>query len=106
MVDKKRKHKRNPSNRYFKIHTSISGRIEVLQLNNISKGGAFIKTDEFPELGEIITCTVVNEDSTISAIGWATVMWINDDQSKGDKGFGIEFEKELQEEIVEQLKNK
>lgn len=103
----KRKHERIKSTGVMKVYTSISAAKYTVNIGDISKGGAFIRTKHLPKIGEIITYIIV-DDKTFKElfIGNAEVAWIKEKGDEKNVGFGIELEKELTDEIFATLKNK
>lgn len=104
MDGNKRKHKRFSSKGFLKIYTSITRGAYTVGLKDISKGGAFIKTEHMPEVGETITYVVVDEWGRERYVGNAKVKWCKRIGLSDNKGFGIEFEKKLVDEIEKELR--
>jgi len=102
----KRRHERKPSNRLFRIYTSITRGAYTVHLKDISKGGAFIRTEHRPKVNETITFVVLDEYNKDRFVGNARVVWCKETGPEAGRGFGIELEKELMEEILEELHEK
>jgi len=99
----KRKYERKPSNAIFRIYTSVTCCAYTVNLKDISKGGAFIRTKHQPKANETITYVVLDDTNTDRFVGNARVAWCKENGPEADRGFGIEVEKELMEEIVREL---
>ena len=102
----KRRHERKPSNRLFRIYTSITRGAYTVHLKDISKGGPFIRTEHRPKVNETITFVVLDEYNKDRFVGNARVVWCKETGPEAGRGFGIELEKELMEEILEELHEK
>ena len=106
MYDKRkerRRHERRPSNGLFRIYTSITRAAYTVYLKDISKGGAFIRSKHQPKVNETITYVILDDYNKERFVGNARVTWCKETGPEADRGFGIELEKELMEEIVKEL---
>ncbi len=105
MNEEKRRHPRIPTTGIMKVYTSLTNCKYTVQLKDISRGGAFIRTKHLPKIGEIITYIIVDDASFRELfIGNAIVKWIKDGKCNEDEiGFGIELDKELEEEVFKQI---
>lgn len=99
----RRKHERKPSNKPFRIYTSVTRGAYTIYLKDISKGGAFIRTKHKPKVNETITYVVLDDYSKDRFVGNARVAWCKETGPEAVRGFGIELEKEFMEEIVKEL---
>ncbi|MCK5882945.1 MAG: PilZ domain-containing protein [Bacteriovoracaceae bacterium] len=104
-TEDKRRHPRIQSEGLLKVYTSLTACKYTVKLADISKGGAFVRTIHIPEMGEIVTYAIVDESTQRERfIGNAVVKWIKDRGcSEEDMGFGIELEKELEDEVIREL---
>lgn len=104
----KRRHPRVKSDGVFRVYTSVSTCKYSVRLSDISRSGAFIRTPHIPKMGEIVTYTIVDDITHEDRfIGNAVVKWIkNKNCNEDEMGFGIELEKELADEILEELASK
>ncbi len=91
----KRKHERKPSNGVFRIYTSVTCCAYTVQLKDISKGGAFIRTKHQPKVNETITHVVLDDSNRDRFVGNARVAWHKENGPEADRGFGIEVEKDI-----------
>lgn len=105
MSKEKRKHPRIQKMGIMRLYTSLSTCKYTVNLRDISRGGAFIKTKHIPKMGEIVTYIIVDENSYKELfIGNAVVKWIKDKNCTEDEmGFGIELEKELEDEVFKAI---
>jgi len=99
----KRRYERESSNGLFRIYTSVTRGAYSVHLKDISKGGAFVRTKHQPEVNETITYVVLDDYDKDRFVGNARVAWRKERGPEADRGFGIELEKELTEEIVREL---
>lgn len=102
--EEKRKHPRKKSTGKMRVYTSVSTAKYTVHLKDVSVKGAFINSKHIPKMGETITYSVI-DDRTFKEIatGNAVVKWIKPRGTETTKGFGIELEKELTEELLEIL---
>ena len=97
----KRKHPRHTSNALLRVYTDITNCAYTLQLKDISKGGAFVRTDHVPNIGDIITYVILDKNFKQRFVGNAKVVRVVPEGI--DRGFAIELEKELVDEISADL---
>ena len=102
-----RRFPRKLSKKLFRVYTSVTGEATTVHLKDISMGGAFIFSRNPPKVGEVITFAaienIVSDLKHVSFIGKARVVWIKEDGPADERGFGIEFEKEIKEQIVNEM---
>jgi hypothetical protein len=103
-MKEKRKHERHQSTGLFRVYTSLTNACYTVMLQDISKGGAFIKSPHLPSMGDIITYVVLDEDRKERFVGNAKVTRVISEGEKHERGFGIELEKNLLDEIIDDLK--
>lgn len=105
MSQDKRKHPRIQKTGIMRIYSSLSTCKYTVEVRDISRGGAFIRTKHLPKIGEIITYIIVDDQSYKELfIGNAEVKWIKDKNCNEDEiGFGIELDKELEEEVFKAI---
>lgn len=101
----KRKHKRVKTKGYKILYSNENISARNCMLLNISKGGAFILSgsDPLPKIGERIACMISRLDGVAVLYGWAVVVRYENIEKENIKGFGIEFEKELNDDIIKEL---
>lgn len=101
----KRRHPRVQSEGIFKVYTSLTACKYTVKLADISKGGAFIRTSHIPNIGEIVTYAIIDEKTLQERfIGNAVVKWVKERGcAEEEMGFGIELEKELEDEVIKEL---
>ena len=100
----KRESPRRAINTIFRIYSNIAPCKYTVQLKNISKKGAFIQSRFLPNVNEIITYCIVDNTNNEQFMGNARVVWCKSDCSSVEKGFGIELETELDDNLIESLK--
>ncbi len=105
MSEEKRKHPRIQATGVMRVYTSLTNCKYTVQLKDISRGGAFIRTKHLPTIGEIITYIIVDDASFKELfIGNAIVKWVKDRNCNEDEiGFGIEMDKELEDEVFKAI---
>ncbi len=96
----KRQHERYDSKLRFKIYTSLTRCAYSVDISDVSKKGAFIKSKYIPQIGETITYVVLNGLGTKLQTGNAKIVRTKETGSEQEVGFAIEMEQELQEDIV------
>ncbi len=103
--EEKRRHPRVQSDGLFRVYTSLTACKYTVKLADISKGGAFVRTTHIPKIGEIVTYSIVDEKTLEDRfIGNAVVKWVRDRGCpESEMGFGIELEKELEDEVINVL---
>jgi len=99
----KRRYERKPSNGLFRLYTSVTRGAYTVYLKDISKGGVFVRTKHQPKVNETITYVVVDDYNKDRFVGNARVAWCKQGGPETNRGFGIELEKELTEEILKEL---
>lgn len=99
----RRRHERRSSNGLFRIYASITCGACTVYLKDISKDGAFIRTKHQPKVNETITYIILDDYNKDRFVGNAWVTWCKERGPEADRGFGIEFEKKLTEEIIKEL---
>lgn len=100
-----RQNTRKETNTVFKIYSNIVRGKYTVKLKNISKKGAFIQTKYYPEVDEIISFSIVDKNDKEKFMGNARVVWCKKDGLEQDRGFGIELDEELQDDILVSLKD-
>ena len=103
--DERRKYERFASEGIFRIFSSVTCCKYSVKLSDIGPKGAFIKTPHLPKVDEIITYVILNNRGNEIFVGNARVSWIKDPIQQEDRGFGIELDEELKDEILEELKD-
>ena len=102
-----RKYKRKPSKKLFRIYTSVTKEATTVRLKDLSRGGAFIFSTTPPKIDEAITFAaienIISDLKHVSFIGKARVVWTKEDGPADERGFGIEFEKEIKEQIINEM---
>ncbi len=101
--NEQRKYQRYASKGSFKVFTSVSNIAYTVDLKDISKSGAFVKTIHFPRIGEKITFHVLSEYGIKITRGEGRVVRILEGGMDGAVGFGVHFSEELSDEIEEML---
>jgi hypothetical protein len=104
MNDEKRKHPRLESEGLFRIYTNLTNCAYTVGLRDISKEGAFIKTKHLPEIDDIITYVVLDDDGKERIVGNAKVVRVSNTGADKDIGFAIKLESQLVDTILEDLK--
>lgn len=99
----RREYPRESCDRTFRIYTSLTCCAYTVQLKDVSKRGAFIRTNYLPEIGETITFVILSKTGFEIFTGNARVTWINENCRIDDMGFGIELETVLDDELLEDL---
>ncbi len=97
--NEQRRYQRYASKGSFKVFTSVSNIAYTVDLKDISRSGAFVKTIHFPRIGERITFHVLNEYGIKIARGEGRVVRILEGGMDSVVGFGVHFKDELSDEI-------
>ncbi len=101
--NEQRKYQRYASNGSFRVFTSVSNIAYTVDLKDISKSGAFVKTIHFPRIGEKITFHVLNKHGITLDRGEGRVVRILDGGMDNMVGFAIHFSEELSDEVETML---
>ena len=96
MVREQRKHKRNNSKAHFRVRTSVSDVAYTVSLQNVSLGGAFVRAEQFPQKGEIITFDALDRYGLVVTKGLGKVVRVVALHQELGMGFAIEFTEELE----------
>jgi len=99
----RRKHIRRASEALFSIHTSFNKDPIALRAKDISECGAFIRSEDLPEVNEVIGFSIISDNLFVCNSGKAQVVWICDSDEKNNRGFGVKFENELYKEVIDPL---
>ena len=97
----KRKHQRLLGKNSFRIYSSVSSAAYTVKIDNISRGGAFIRTPHLPSANETITFELVDKYLRKIYTGHAKVKRIEKSTEKDQRGFGIEFTESLPEDLLQ-----
>ena len=98
MAKEQRGHERKYSTAYLLVRTSVSSAAYTVSLQNVSLGGAFVRTKYFPQKGEAITFDVLDKYGLKVMGGHGEVVRIVDvahDHELG-MGFAVQFTEELE----------
>ena len=70
----------------------------MVQIQDISRGGAFLVTKWVPKVNETINCRVLDAKGVVVLSTNARVAWSHDKAFEGKRGFGVQFLETLSEE--------
>jgi hypothetical protein len=101
--NERREHERYSSNGTFLIYKSVSIISYKVDLKDVSRTGAFIKTKHVPRFGEELTFDILTVNGAKIAAGHGRVARIVKDGTDSVTGFGVHFSKKLPEEILAPL---
>ena len=101
--DDRRKHERHAANGTFLIYKTLSIISYTVDLQNISRSGAFINTKHLPHFGEELHFDILSTDGEKLATGHGKVARLVKEGSLLERGFGVHFTRKLQREIEEPL---
>lgn len=99
----KRRHERRASGGLFRLYSSVTRGAYTVELKDISKGGAFIRSRHRPQLNETITFVVLDDNNRDRFVGNARVVWLKETGAELERGFGIQLERHLAEEMLAEL---
>lgn len=100
MIDSdRREHERYSSKGSFLIYKPVSIIAYTVDLKNISRTGAFIKTSHLPPVGEELKFDILNSYGVKIAAGHGRVARIIEEGTANPSGFGVHFSKKLPKEI-------
>lgn len=87
----------------LRVYTQLVSGSYSLSTQNISQGGAFLKTSFLPKVGEIITYEILDREYRIVTTGNARVVRLRTDGPLDERGFAIHFNRELPTEIFSHI---
>lgn len=96
MLEEQRKYERKPSRAHLRVCTSVSNVAYTVSLQNVSLGGAFVRAEQFPQKGEVITFDVLDKYGLIVMKGNGTVVRVVALDRELGMGFAVEFTEELE----------
>jgi len=88
----KRRYLRAPSDKIFRIYTSLTAVKQTVRVSDISDGGVFIKTKHLPKVGETISFVVLDSYGMEQGFENGRVTWIKMTGPTDGYGFGVETE--------------
>ncbi|MBF0205657.1 MAG: PilZ domain-containing protein [Oligoflexia bacterium] len=96
----RRKYQRKKISCEFRLYTSIKRGAYSSKASDISKGGAFIKSQFLPKSGEVITYEILDSMFKVVTTGNAKVVWTKDRGPTKEHGFGVSFEEEIDDQTL------
>ena len=96
MSEELRKHPRESSNGHLRVRTSVSGVAYTVSLRDVSRGGAFVRTEHVPGAGEIISFEILDEYCLKIESGRGKVVRVVDFAIELGLGFAVQFDEELE----------
>jgi len=102
-MHEQREHERYSSNGTFLVYKSVSIISYMVDLKDISRSGAFIKTKHLPKFGEELHFDILNVNGVKIAAGHGHVARIVTEGENRTTGFGVHFSKKLPKETETQL---
>lgn len=102
----RRKFERSSCRVDMRIYTSIKKGSYSVKVSDISRNGAFIESKHLPLNGEMISFELIDSDSFVPFyMGNAKVCRVNADKSNEEHGYGVMFEKLLDEPLLDLMIN-
>lgn len=105
-ITEKREYVRENASGYFRVYTSLSTCKYTVQVNDITKKGAFLHTKHLPRINETISFSIVDKNGMEKGLQNARVAWRKTEGNLNEIGFGIEFDRELDKDTLAIFNNK
>ena len=98
-----RKEERKPSKGALRIYTSVSICAYTVEIRDISKTSAFVRSKHIPEINETITYSILDKYGRVQMTGNGKVIRIDTQAIAEEIGFAISLQKEIPDQILSDL---
>ena len=94
----KRQYERSVVGGLCRVYSNVLQGSMMVQIQDISRGGAFLITKWVPKVNETINCRVLDAKGVAVLSTNARVAWSHDQTYQGRRGFGVQFLEALTED--------